>query len=91
MKVNFKSVKVQMTFEGEAISIDLRKELGNAIRRNTADIGMDETARQIYFSDEEIEIPNEHANDIIAIASKSFIVPIQQALKELLTNKDKEE
>lgn len=90
MKVNFKNVKVQMTFEGEAISIDLRKDLGNAIRRNTADIGMDETARQIYFSDGEIEIPDEHANDIVAIASKSFIVPIQQALKELLTNKDKE-
>lgn len=91
MKANFKQVNVQMTFEGDAITVDIRKDLGNAIRRNTADIGLDETAKKIYFSDGEIEIPDEHAKDIVVIASKSFIVPIQQALKELLILKDKEE
>lgn len=84
MKADFSHVKVQLTFEGEPLIFDIRKELGNNIRRNTADIGLDEVARQIYFSDGEIEIPDEYVQQIIEISSKCFIVPLQQALRKLL-------
>lgn len=84
MKANFKDLKVKMEFEGETVSFDLRKDLGNTIRRNTADIGLDDTARLIYFSDGEIDIPDEHIDDIIKIVNKCYIVPVQQAVRDML-------
>ncbi|WP_308769971.1 hypothetical protein [uncultured Bacteroides sp.] len=90
MKADFSHVKVQLTFEGEPTDFDIRKELGNNIRQNTADIGLDEVARQIYFSEGEIEIPDEYVLPIIDIASKCFIVPLQQALRQLLIHENHE-
>lgn len=88
MKINFKELRVQLTFEGQPAIVDMRKALGNAIRQNTADIGLDEVARKIYFSDKEVEIPEEYINDIIAITSKSFVVPVQEAIKNILIEKN---
>lgn len=85
MKANLKELRVQLTFEGKPAIVDMRKALGNAIRQNTADIGLDEVARQIYFSDKEAEIPEEYINDIIEITSKSFVVPVQEAIRSVLT------
>lgn len=84
MKANFKELKVMMDFEGEPVTLDIRHALGNAIRRSTADIGVDETARKIYFSDGEVELPDEHADAIRAVAAKTFVVPVQQAVEETL-------
>ena len=82
MKANFKELKVMMDFEGEPVTLDIRHALGNAIRRSTADIGVDETARKIYFSDGEVELPDEHADAIRAVVAKTFIVPVQQAVNQ---------
>ena len=84
MKADFSKLSVQMGFEGEPETMDLRKELGNAIRRNTGDIGLDETARAIYFSGGEVEIPDGHADEIIRIVSRCYVVPIQEAVKQAL-------
>ena len=84
MKANFKELKVMMDFEGEPVTVDIRHALGNAIRRSTSDIGVDETARKIYFSDGEVELPDEHADAIRAVAARTFIVPVQQAVEEAL-------
>lgn len=80
MKVDFSKLLVQLGFEGEPILVDIRKELGNGIRRSTADIGLDEVAKQIYFSKGEIEIPDEYVDSILDV-SRGFIVPIQEAIK----------
>ena len=85
MRVDFSKVKVQMNFEGEPQVIDIRKELANRMRQNTNDIGFDELARNIYFSEGEVEVSEEYAKQIIDIVSKFYVVPLQQAIKELLT------
>ena len=83
-KVDFSKLKVQLTFEGEPVEIDFRKVLGNLIHQNTSDIGLDTFARTIYFSDGEVEVPDEYIEPILRIAGNSLNVPAQNALNELL-------
>ena len=49
-QVDFGKVKVQLTFEGNPVEFNMRKVIGNMIRQNTNDIGLDEFARKVYFS-----------------------------------------
>ena len=83
-KVNFKELSIQLTFEGQPVVMDVRKTVGNTIRQNTADIGLDELARTIYFSEGEVEIPDEYIPAILRISSTCFTVPMQQAISESL-------
>lgn len=85
-QVDFGKVKVQLTFEGNPVEFNMRKVIGNMIRQNTNDIGMDEFARKVYFSDGPVEIPDEYINPILGIVKLSMTVPAQKALNELLTN-----
>lgn len=83
-RVDFSKLKVQLTFEGKPVEIDFRKVLGNLIHQNTPDIGLDTFARTIYFSEGEIEVPDEYIEPILRIAGNSLNVPAQNALNELL-------
>ena len=83
-RVDFSKLKVQLTFEGEPVEIDFRKVLGNLIHQNTSDIGLDTFARTIYFSDGEVEVPDEYIDQILWIASQGLNVPAQNALIGIL-------
>lgn len=85
-QVDFGKVKVQLTFEGNPVEFNMRKVIGNMIRQNTNDIGLDEFARKVYFSDGPVEIPDEYINPILCIVKLNMTVPAQKALNELLTN-----
>lgn len=84
LKVDFSKIKIHFTFEGEPTEVDLRKELANAIHQTTNDIGFDDFARNLYYSDGDIEVPSDYIQKIMDIASKKYIVPVQIALKQLL-------
>lgn len=86
-KVDFGKVKVQLTFEGDPVEFNMRKIIGNMIRQNTNDIGLDEFAKKVYFSDGPVEIPDEYIRPILNIVKSSMTVPAQKALNELLINK----
>lgn len=88
IKVDFRKVKVQITFEGDPVEIDMRKMLGNLIHQNTPDIGLDELARTIYFSDSEVEVPDEYIDPILNIVSNNICVPAQKALIGLFNLKN---
>lgn len=62
MKIDFRKIEVN-DFEGNKSTIDISKELGNAIRNNTPDIGEFEFAREIYHSGE-VEVDQEKAEMI---------------------------
>ena len=83
--VDFSKVMVQHTFEGEKIAVDLRKQLGNKIHQTTGDIGFDDFARQIYFSEGEIEVPDEYIDPLKQVVKDNFLASVQRALNELLT------
>lgn len=86
--VDFSKVMIQHTFEGEKVAVDLRKQLGNKIYQTTGDIGFDDFARQIYFSEGEIEVPDEYVEPLKQVVKENFLASVQRAINELLTKNE---
>ena len=84
--IDFGKVMVQHTFEGEKIEIDIRKQLGNKIHQTTGDIGYDDFARTIYFSEGEIEVPKDYIEPLKNTLKEHYLVSVQRAIYELLDN-----
>lgn len=82
--INFGKVMIQHTFEGDKIEVDVRKPLGNKIHQTTGDIGFDDFARKIYFSEGEIEVPEEYVGKLKKVLKEHYTVPLQRAFEELL-------
>ena len=63
MKVNFRIIEVQVSFEGEKRVFDIAREIGNMMMYNGSillDIGFEDLARTIYYSDGEVEVPERY-------------------------------
>lgn len=86
--IDFGRVMVQHTFEGEAVAVDMRKQLGNKIHQTTGDIGFDDFARTMYFSEGEIEVPKEYIGQLKEIIKANYLASVQRAFNELLTIKE---
>lgn len=82
MKANFKKLNVEVAFD-EFKELDLAKDLGNYIHTNTNDIGLDDTARAIYHSEGELEIPDEYAQ-IIRMMIEDRQCPFLAAIKRAI-------
>lgn len=92
MKVNFGKISIMITVEGEAVEMDLRKDLGNLVYGRTADIAVSDFGKNIYYSEDAIEVPEPMANAIKEIvAGSSYIAPLKNAMNELLTPKTKKD
>lgn len=63
MKIDFRKIEVQNSIDEAPVETDIRKGLGNAIYRNTPDLGELDFAREIYH-DGEVEITPERAEII---------------------------
>lgn len=86
--IDFGKVMVQHTFEGDPVAVDMRKQLGNKIHQTTGDIGFDDLARTIYFSDGEIEVPQEYIEPLKQVVKENYLASVQRAFNELLTIKE---
>lgn len=90
MKVNFKELDIEVSF-GNFQKMDISKELANYLHVNTSDIGVDDTARTIYYSEDEyIDIPLEHASiiaDMVKSSNCCFVAAIKKAIIKELTKK----
>lgn len=85
LSVDFGKVNVQLKFEGDPEIIDFRKSLGNALRSASGDIALDEFAREVYFSDGAVAVPQEYVKFILHVVEEKYNVPSQEAFKALLT------
>lgn len=83
MKVNFKRIMVEINFEGDMVEVDISKNFANAIHQSTNDIGFDDFAREMYYSEDEIDVPDEYIQPIMNVAAACLIVPVQRALKQI--------
>lgn len=86
--IDFGKVMVQHTFEGDPVAVDMRKQLGNKIHQTTGDIGFDDLARTIYFSEGEVEVPQEYIEPLKQIVKENYLASVQRAFNGLLTIKD---
>lgn len=88
IEIDFGKVMVQHKIEGEPNTFDFRKDLGNEIHQTTGDIGFDDFAHKIYFSEGKIEVPEEYVQPLKDVVKKNYIASVQRAFNELLTVKE---
>lgn len=67
--IDFSKIPVELRF-GEMTETDMRRSVGNAINRNTSDIGLADFARKIFYSEEPVEIPAAYAEEITRIVTR---------------------
>ena len=87
-KINFKEISVQTTLEGDIEVFDFRKVLGNILYRGS-DIELSDFGRTIYYSEEEIEIPEALIQAVVQMVStSSLIAPAKTAILSLLKKEE---
>lgn len=82
MKIDFRRIQVK-DIEGNNSTLDVSKELGNAIYGKTADIGELELARDMYKNGE-IDVDAENAAIIVKYVRLNFLAFVQEAVCPLL-------
>lgn len=83
MKVDFRKIEA-LDIEGNKSTFDISKELGNAIYRNTPDLGELEFAQEIYKNGE-VEVDSYKAGIIRTYMEKGqFLAFIKKSVYELL-------
>lgn len=68
MTINFRSIEVEINFEGEKIIADVSKELANFCKSRTTDIGFEDFCRDIYHKGA-VEVSKEYAEAIKTIVT----------------------
>lgn len=83
--IDFKNVPVEIRIS-EAEPTDVRRSVGNAINRNTSDIGLADFARKIFYSEEPVEIPAAYAEEITRIVTRDeyLLAPAKVAVLGLI-------
>lgn len=88
MKIDFTKVIVEVDFEGHTIEMNLAKQLGNMMKYGSSvllDIGFEELAKEIYYSNGEVEIPEQYKEPIIQVVKEcNFIACVKRTLIGML-------
>ena len=82
---DFRKVMMEVEID-EFMEVDLRRPFGNAIHKNTDDIGIDELARAIFKQDT-VEISDDDAKLLVFMLKNckmQLVVAAQQALIRML-------
>jgi len=85
MKINFRDFKT-MDIEGKEQVLDISKELGNAIYRETMDIGEVELARKIYLEGE-LELSEGEVEIVKSFMERFFKGFIKEAFYKIINPK----
>ena len=86
MTVNFKELDVEVQFDN-FIKVDVRKALANCIHSATSDIGLDDVARAIYYSEESV-VPDYYIDQIVLILQDprcNLLASVKKAIIKALT------
>lgn len=87
-KIDFTKLEVQVSFDGTKKVFNAAKTIGNDMMYNSSvicDIGFEELARQIYFSDGPVEIPDQYVAPMIRVINEcNYIAAVKRHLNKLL-------
>lgn len=88
MKIDFTKLEVQTSFDGSKQMFNVAQTIGNMMMYNSSillDIGFEDLAKSIYYSEGKIEIPDKYKAAIIeVIKQSSFIAAVKRELIRLL-------
>ena len=91
MKINFRKIEAQISFEGGRQTFDAAETVGNEMMYNGSillDIGFEELARQIYYSTEAVEVPERYCKALELVVKNSRLIA---AIKREIINQLKSE
>lgn len=76
-KINFKKLEVQTSFEGAKQTFDITRILGNGMMYNSSillDIGFEDLAKEIYYSEGEVEVPQRYLKAMEEVVKQSSLI-----------------
>ena len=87
-KIDFTKMEVQVSFDGTKRVFDIAKTLGNDMMYKGSvicDIGFEELARTIYFSDGPVEVPDKYIGPMLQVVNQcQYIAAVKRHLNKLL-------
>ena len=92
MKINFKRIEAQTSFEGGKQTFDTAETVGNEMMYNGSillDIGFEELAKQIYYSSEAVEVPERYCKAMELVVKNSRLIAAVK--REIINQLNKEE
>ena len=88
MKINFRRLELPVSFDGKMGVFDIAETLGNYMMFNGSvimDIGFEDLAKEIYYSKDEVEIPDKYKAAIKAVVAQApFIATIKRGVTKML-------
>ena len=88
MKIDFSQIEVQVSFDGTRHTFNIAKDLGNDMMYNgpvICDIGFEELARTIYFSDGPVEIPDQYIQPMLRVVNEcNYTAAVKRHLMQVL-------
>ena len=88
MKINFREIVAPINFDGKTVTFDIARTVGNSMMYNGSvllDIGFEDLAREIYYSDGAVEIPQKYLGAVVAVIKESNLLATvkREVLKQL--------
>ena len=91
MKINFKRIEAQTSFEGGRQAFDAAETVGNEMMYNGSillDIGFEDLAREIYYSTEAVEVPERYCKALeLAVKNSRLIAAVKREIINQLSSK----
>lgn len=92
MKINFKKIEAQTSFEGGKQTFDSAETVGNEMMYNGSillDIGFEDLAKKIYYSTDVVEIPNQYCKALELVVKNSRLIAAVK--REIINQLNKKE
>ena len=77
MKINFKKIEAQTSFEGGRQTFDAAETVGNEMMYNGSillDIGFEDVAKSISYSKDAVEIPERYSKALELVVKNSRLI-----------------
>ena len=77
MKINFRKIEAQTSFEGGKQTFDAAETVGNEMMYNGSillDIGFEDLAKKIYYSTDAVEIPDQYCRALELVVKNSRLI-----------------
>lgn len=91
-KINFKALEVQTSFDGDKRTVDVTKTVGNMMMYNGSvllDIGFEDLAKEIYYSEGEVEVPARYAAPVKEVVRQSpLVAAVKREIIKRLSNEE---
>lgn len=92
MKINFKKIEAQTSFEGQKQTFDVTETVGNEMMYNGSillDIGFEDLAKKIYYSEDAVEVPERYCKALELVVKNSRLIAAVK--REIINQLNKKE